>query len=215
MRRARINPQFVTYSEKDSVPLHDVRSQTIAIIGYGNQGQAQALCLRDSGVNVIVGNRNDNYRELAIRDGFTCFSIPAAVARASILFILTTDESQPSIWKEQILKHVAPGDTLVWASGYNVAFNLVEIPKGVDVIMIAPRMMGPAVRELFMIGSGAMAEIGVHQDASGHAKHTMLALCEAIGLLRGGCIASSMEGEATLDLFAEQVSIGKTARLDE
>jgi ketol-acid reductoisomerase len=185
--------------------LEPLRGKKIAVLGYGNQGQAQALNLRDSGIDVIVGNREDKYRDRAVADGFAPVSIREAAAAGDILLILTTDESQPLIWSEQIAPGVKPGKTLVWSSGYNVGYGLIQPPPDVDVIMVAPRMTGPHVRALFVQGSGALAQFAVHQDVSGHARVTVLALCKGIGLTRNGVFESSFREEAELDLFAEQV----------
>jgi ketol-acid reductoisomerase len=185
--------------------LQPLAGKTVAVLGYGNQGQAQALNLRDSGVRVIVGNRDDKYRERAIADGFEPLSIRAAADAGDILLILTTDESQPVIWPDQIGPGVRGGKTLVWSSGYNVGYGLIVPPPDVDVIMVAPRMTGPHVRALFVQGSGALAQFAVHQDVSGGARATTLALCKGIGLTRNGVFESSFREEAELDLFAEQV----------
>jgi ketol-acid reductoisomerase len=185
--------------------LQPLEGKTVAVLGYGNQGQAQALNLRDSGVRVIVGNREDKYRERAIADGFEPLSIRAAADAGDILLILTTDESQPVIWPDQIGPGVRAGKTLVWSSGYNVGYGLIVPPPDVDVIMVAPRMTGPHVRALFLQGSGALAQFAVHQDVSGGARATTLALCKGIGLTRNGVFESSFREEAELDLFAEQV----------
>ncbi|MDP6119264.1 MAG: ketol-acid reductoisomerase [Planctomycetota bacterium] len=191
---------------KDSdTSLEPLEGKTVAILGYGNQGRAQALNLRDSGVSVIVGNRDDDYRTQAIEDGFEKLEIGEAARQADVLLILTTDESQPSIWGEQIAPEVESGNTLCWASGYNVGYELIKPSADVDVVMVAPRMTGNMVRELFERGKGAMAQYAVHQDASGHAEQTALALCKGIGLTRGGVFVSSFREEAELDLFAEQV----------
>jgi ketol-acid reductoisomerase len=192
------------YKDEDAA-LAPLAGKTVAVLGYGNQGQAQALNLRDSGVTVIVGNRDDLYRERAIADGFTPMTILEAATAGDILLVLTTDESQPLIWAEQILPGLAPGKTLCWASGYNVGFDLITPPPDVDVIMIAPRMIGAVVRELYLQGSGALAQIAVQQDASRQAWDTLLALCKGMGLTRGGVFESSFREEAELDLFAEQV----------
>lgn len=185
--------------------LEPLAGKTVAVLGYGNQGQAQALNLRDSGVNVIVGNRDDKYRERAIADGFSPLSIRAAAEAGDILLILTTDESQPVIWPDEIAPGVKGGKTLVWSSGYNVGYGLIQPPAGVDVVMVAPRMIGPHVRALYVQGSGALAQFAVHQDVSGQARATALALCKGIGLTRNGVFESSFREEAELDLFAEQV----------
>ena len=185
--------------------LEPLAGKTVAVLGYGNQGQAQALNMRDSGVNVIVGNRDDVYRERAIADGFAPIPIVDAALAGDVLIVLTTDESQPLIWQDQIAPGVRAGKTLVWASGYNVGYDLIKLPADVDVVMVAPRMTGINVRNLYLKGSGALAQFAVQQDATGQARATTLALCKAIGLTRGGVFESSFREEAELDLFAEQV----------
>lgn len=192
------------YSDNDA-SLEPLQGKTAAILGYGNQGRAQALNLRDSGVTVIVGNREDSYREQAEADGFTPLPIVEAATQADYLFILTTDESQPLIWNEQIAPGLAAGNTLVWASGYNVGYGLITPPDDVDVVMVAPRMTGNMVRGLYEHGKGAMAQVAVHQDASGQAWERMMAVAKGIGATRGGVFESSFREEAELDLFAEQV----------
>ena len=185
--------------------LDPLTGKTVAVIGYGNQGQAQALNLRDSGIKVIVGNRDDEYRQSAIADGFEPLAISEAAEQGDVLLILTTDESQPLIWEDQILPGISPGNVLVWASGYNVGYGVIQPAADVDVVMAAPRMTGNMVRKLFEHGKGAVAQLAVHQDYSGQARDTALALCKGIGLTRGGVLESSFREEAELDLFAEQV----------
>ncbi len=192
------------YTEADA-SLEPLTGKTVAILGYGNQGRAQALNLRDSGVKVIVGNRADSYAEQAKTDGFEPMSILEAATTADFLFILTTDESQPLIWEDQIAPGLVAGNTLVWASGYNVGYNLITPPADVDVVMVAPRMIGNYVRILYKNGKGAMAQVAAHQDASGEAWARMMAVAKGIGATRGGVFESSFREEAELDLFAEQV----------
>lgn len=189
----------------DDASLEPLAGKTVAILGYGNQGRAQALNLRDSGATVLVGNREDSYGEQAQADGFEPHTIPDAAAAGDFLFILTTDESQPFIWDEQIAPGVAAGNTLVWASGYNVGYDLIKPRPDVDVVLVAPRMTGNMVRTLFTEGKGAMAQAAVHQDASGQARARMMAVAKGIGATRGGVIESSFREEAELDLFAEQI----------
>jgi len=179
--------------------------RTVSVLGYGNQGRAQALNLRDSGVKVLVGNRDDEYRRQAVADGFEPMEIPDAAAAGDFLLILTTDESQPAIWDDQIAPGVEAGNCLVWASGYNVGYDLIKLPPDADVVMVAPRMTGNMVRILYEQGKGAIAQFAVHQDATGRARERTLALCKGIGLTRGGVFESSFREEAELDLFAEQV----------
>ena len=192
------------YTDADA-SLEPLADKTVAILGYGNQGRAQALNLRDSGVEVIVGNRQDEYLDQAREDGFEPVTIPEAAAAGDFLFVLTTDESQPQIWPDQIAPGVAEGNTLVWASGYNVGYSLIEPPPEADVVLVAPRMTGNMVRELYENGKGAMSQVAVHQDASGQAWDRMMAVARGIGSTRGGVFESSFREEAELDLFAEQV----------
>ena len=189
----------------DDASLEPLAGRTAAILGYGNQGQAQALNLRDSGVKVLVGNRQDSYLGQAAADGFEPVTIPEAAAAGDYLLVLTTDESQPKIWEEQIAPGLEAGNTLVWASGYNVGYDLTTPPADVDVVMVAPRMTGNMVRQLFEHGKGAMAQVAVHQDASGEAWARMMAVARGIGATRVGVFESTFREEAELDLFAEQV----------
>lgn len=185
--------------------LSPLAGKTVAILGYGNQGRAQALNLRDSGIRVIVGNREDDYRGRAAADGFQPLSIREAAEQGDFLVVLTTDESQPVIWAEQIAPGIRADNTLVWASGYNVGYGVIPLLPDVDVVMVAPRMTGNMVRELYVKGTGALAQFAVHQDASGQARARTLALCKGMGLTRGGVFESTFREEAELDLFAEQV----------
>jgi ketol-acid reductoisomerase len=178
--------------------------QTVAIIGYGNQGRSQALNLRDSGVNVIVGNIRDASHETATADGFSVFDITDACTQADVVILLTPDEVMPEIFEKQVAPHLSAGNLVVFSSGYNIAFNRIAISENVDVALVAPRMIGVGVRETFVEGSGFPSFVGVHQDATGKAKARMLAIAKGIGSTRAGCIEMSMHDEATLDLFTEQ-----------
>ena len=192
------------YTDEDA-SLDPLAGKTVAILGYGNQGRAQALNLRDSGANVVVGNRQDEYFEQAKADGFQPTPIHEAAAAADYLLVLTTDESQPQIWDVQIAPGISAGNTLVWASGYNVGYELIQPPPDVDAVMIAPRMTGNMVRAHIEQGKGAIAQVAVHQDASGAAWDRMMALARGIGATRAGVFKSTFREEAELDLFAEQV----------
>ena len=203
------------YTDEDA-SLDALVGKRAAILGYGNQGRAQALNLRDNGVDVLVGNQRDSYFERAAEDGFEPMPIREAATAADFVFVLTTDESQPVIWESDIAPGLAPDNTLVWASGYNVSFDLITAPADVDVVMVAPRTTGSMVRELFEHGKGAMAQVAVHQDSSGNAWERMMAVAKGIGTTRGGVFESSFREEAELDLFAEQVVwSGLTAWLKE
>ena len=185
--------------------LEPLLGETVSILGYGNQGQAQALNLRDSGVHVLVGNRQDTYAQKAAEDGFEPIPISDAAKKGDYIFILTTDESQPVIWEQQIAPNLAAGNILVWSSGYNVGYGLIKPPEDIDVVMVAPRMTGNNVRALFEHNKGAMAQVAIQQDASGEAWKRMMAVAKGIGSTRGGVFESSFREEAELDLYAEQV----------
>jgi ketol-acid reductoisomerase len=181
-----------------------IDGQTVAVVGYGNQGRSQALNLRDSGVEVVIGNRRDGALEQAQRDGFRVLPIADACARADVAMMLIPDEAMPAVYTEQVAPALRAGDMLVFASGYNVAFGLIEPAAELDVALIAPRMIGVGVRETYQQGRGFPSFVGVHRDASGTALARMLALCKALGTARAGCIEMSMHDEASLDLFTEQ-----------
>jgi ketol-acid reductoisomerase len=193
----------VIYHDEDA-NLDAIRGETIAILGYGNQGRSQALNLRDSGFPVIVGNIDDAYRKNALADGFEVLSIAEASKRAGILFLLTADEIMPEVYEKDVAPHLAPGKLLDFAHGYNIAFGLIVPPETIDVVFIAPRMIGAGVRDSYLSGEGFPSFVGVHQDATGKAKQRMLALARAVGSTRAGCLEMTMNDEATLDLFTEQ-----------
>jgi len=191
------------YHDEDAT-LELLAGMTLAIVGYGNQGRSQALNLRDSGQKVLVGNVDDAYRKNALADGFEPIPIRDAAARADAIFLLVPDEVMPEVYARDVAPGLRRGKTLVFAHGYNVAFGLIEPPADVDVVMIAPRMIGAGVRDTYVSGAGFPSFVGVHRDASGQARPRMLALAKALGSLRAGCIEMSFGDEAALDLFTEQ-----------
>jgi ketol-acid reductoisomerase len=189
---------------RDSADPAALADQCIAVIGYGNQGRAQALNLRDSGVAVLIGNREDTYRERAQADGFQVDDIGSAAAQADIVLLLLPDEDLPAVYLSEIAPVLRPGAALVYASGYNIAFELVPVHPQVDQLLIAPRMIGVGVRERYLSGEGFYCLVGVHQDASGQAWKRLLALTLAISGLHKPAIEVSFKQEAVLDLFNEQ-----------
>lgn len=195
---------MVTLFYDEDASLVPLAKKTVAILGYGNQGRSQALNLRDSGVAVIVGNVEDDYARQARDDGFSPLSISDAAARGDVLLYLIPDEIQPEVYESSIAAHLDPGDVLCFAHGYNIAFGHIRPPAGVDVVMVAPRMIGAGVRDKFLSGEGFPSFVGVHQDGSGEAKARMLAIARGIGSTRAGCLEMSFLDEATLDLFTEQ-----------
>src|SRR5436190_7613161 len=192
------------YYDKDA-DLSILQTKRLAFIGYGNQGAAQAQNLRDSGVSeILIGNRDDAYKDAAIADGFQVVSIVDAAAWGDVVFLLIPDEVQPQVFREQIAPFLKTGASLVVASGYNVAFQLFDLPDTIDVIMVAPRMIGAGVRERCLSGEPYPCFISVEHDGSGNAFKLALSIARGIGATRGGAILSSAREEAALDLFSEQ-----------
>lgn len=190
----------------DDADLEYLEGKTVAIVGYGNQGRAQALNLRDSGISVVIGSVQDEGAESAEQDGFTVLSIPEATEKADALALLIPDEAQPRVYEEQIAGRLRPGQVLDFAHGYNIHYGLIHPPWEVDVIMVAPRMIGVNVRRSFEKGRGAPAYIAVAQDASGHARDMALAWAKGIGATRAGVLETTFTQETELDLFSEQAT---------
>jgi ketol-acid reductoisomerase len=161
--------------------------------------------MRDSGLKVVVGNVEDASWKQAEEDGFEAMEISEAAERADILFILLPDEVTPGIFDRDIRPHLKEKDVVVFASGYNIYYGYLKVPALVDLVLVAPRMIGKAVRDLYVEGRGSPTLIGVGQDASGKAKQIVLALAKAIGATRAGAIESSFEEETKTDLLGEQL----------
>jgi len=192
-----------TYYDKDA-SLDILKGKTIGVIGYGNQGRAQALNLRDSGLEVIIGVRADETRQQAIEDGFQAFPIKEAAAKSQVVLLLIPDEIMPEVFKSEVLPGLSEGDAVCFASGYNVAFKFIEPPPGIDFIMVAPRMIGDGVRQCYVDGTGFPSFIAVEQDASGNALAVTLAIARGIGTTKKGAMELTFAQEAELDLFTEQ-----------
>ena len=205
LRRKGERPETRMFFDDDA-DLSLVTGKCIAVIGYGNQGRSQALNMRDQGLHVIVGESNEATIAQARGDGFDVYDAANAAARADIIFFLTPDEVQPEIYQRAILPHLKPGKILDFASGFNICFGFITPAPGVDVIMIAPRMIGKGVRDTFLAGMGFPSLIGIAQDASGRALDYTLALCKGIGSTKMGVVMSSFEEEAVLDIFDEHSS---------
>ncbi len=184
--------------------LEILRNKTLGFIGYGNQGRAQALNLRDSGLNVMVGTLRDESGGQAEKDGFAVRSLAEVVERADAIALLIPDEVQRDVYNDVLKPRLHAGQTLDFAHGYNIHFGLIKPPADVDVIMVAPRMIGAEVRESFVAGRGSPAFIAVAQDATGHALETALAWARGIGATRAGAFKTNFAEETELDLFQEQ-----------
>ncbi len=193
------------YYEQDA-DLSLLKGKTVAIIGYGSQGHAHAQNLKDSGVNVIVGQRpgGKNY-ELAKEHGFEPMSAAEAAEKADCIMILIPDQHQAALYKNDIAPHLKPGKTLFFAHGFNIHYCQIEPPKDVDVVMVAPKGPGHLVRRVFTEGAGVPCLVAIHQDASGKALDTALAYAKGIGGTRSGVIETTFAEETETDLFGEQV----------
>ena len=177
----------------------------VAIVGYGSQGHAHALNLRDSGVDVVVGLREDSSSRAAVQKvGLRVSTVDEAADQSQIIMILTPDTGQARLYCDHIQRHLGPGKTLMFAHGFNIRFEQIVPPAGVDVSMVAPKAPGHRVREVFQQGGGVPALVAVHQDASGHALDDALAYAKALGSTRAGVLETTFEEETETDLFGEQ-----------
>ena len=182
-----------------------VRDRKVAVLGYGSQGHAHALNLRDSGVEVCVGlPAASTSRAKAQAEGLAVLEPAAACAWATLIMVLVPDTAQASLYREAIRPHLTAGKTLMFAHGFNVRFGTLDLPADIDVSMVAPKSPGHRVRELFQEGAGTPALVAVHQDASGHALQTALAYAKGIGVTRAGVIQTTFAEETETDLFGEQ-----------
>ena len=186
--------------------LNVLKGKTVAVIGFGSQGHAHALNLRDSGVNVIVGLYKGSKRwEHAEKDwGFTVMTTAEATKAADIIMILTPDEKQADIYKKDIEPNLTPGKAIAFAHGFNIHFKQIIPPKDVDVFMIAPKAPGHTVRSEFQEGKGTPALVAVYQDATGHCLETALAYGAGLGAARAALMETTFKIETETDLFGEQ-----------
>ncbi len=193
------------YYEADADP-SIIRGRKVAIIGYGSQGHAHALNLKESGVDVCVGLRDgSSSKQKAENAGLTVRSLDDASEWADVIMILAPDTEQKAIFDNHIAAHLQPGDAIAFAHGFNVRFGRIAAPVGVDCIMIAPKGPGHLVRRTYTEGGGVPALIAVEQDATGNAKAIALSYAEAIGGARAGVIETTFPEETETDLFGEQV----------
>jgi ketol-acid reductoisomerase len=182
-----------------------LKGKTVAILGYGSQGHAHSLNLKDSGVDVVVGLRPDSPSvEKAQSSGLQVTDVADAASRGDVVMVLLPDEKHGQVWHEHIRDGIAPGKTLLFGHGFSVHYGEVEPPPEVDVALVAPKGPGHLVRRQFLEGSGVPGLVAVHQNASGNALELTLAYAKGIGCTRGGVIETTFKDETETDLFGEQ-----------
>jgi ketol-acid reductoisomerase len=185
--------------------LNVLRGKTVAVIGYGSQGHAQAQNLRDSGVEVVIGQRpgSANY-DKAVEDGFSPISAREAAEAADVVQILTPDHAQAQLYNQDVAPSMKAGKTLLFSHGFNIHYGQIMPPAEVDVVMVAPKGPGHLVRSEYVRGAGVPALFAIHQDATGHAQQTALAYARGIGASRAGVLETTFKEETETDLFGEQ-----------
>jgi ketol-acid reductoisomerase len=189
----------------DSADLSLIQGKKVAIIGYGSQGHAHALNLRDSGVSVRVGLQpGSGSLAKAQKDGLTVTTPAEAAEWADVIMILAPDTKQPKLYRDSILPHLTAGKTLMFAHGFNIRFGAIKPPANVDVSMIAPKAPGHRVREVFTEGGGTPALIAVEQDFTGNARAQALSYAKGLGCTRAGVLETTFTEETETDLFGEQ-----------
>ena len=198
-----INMANIYYEEDCNLSL--LKGKTVAIIGYGSQGHAHALNLKDSGVNVVVGlYEGSKSKAIAEKAGLKVYSVAEAAKMADVIMMLVPDEKQAKIYEESIKDNLCEGKTLAFAHGFNIHFLQIIPPENVDVIMIAPKGPGHTVRSEYLAGKGVPCLIAIHQDASGKAKDIGLAYAAGIGGARAAVLETTFRAETETDLFGEQ-----------
>jgi ketol-acid reductoisomerase len=190
--------------DKDA-DLSKLDGKTVAVIGYGSQGHAHALSLKDSGVDVVVGLREDSSSgQKAQADGLRVLSIADAASVGDVVMILLPDEKQAEVWEADIRDGIAPGNLLMFAHGFSVHFGQIDPGPEVDVGMVAPKSPGHLVRRQFVDGNGVPGLVAIHRDATGNARDLVLAYAKGIGCTRAGVIETTFKEETETDLFGEQ-----------
>src|SRR5437763_131169 len=189
----------------DDADLTLLDGKTVAIIGFGSQGHAHALNLKDSSVDVVVGLREGSQSVQAARDGgLTVLPVADAASRGDIVMILVPDELHRQVWEQEVRDGVAPGNLLLFGHGFSIHYGEVEPPAGVDVALVAPKGPGHLVRRQFLEGSGVPGLVAIQQDATGNALQLALAYARGIGCTRGGVIETTFKDESETDHFGEQ-----------
>ncbi|MEM2929425.1 MAG: ketol-acid reductoisomerase [Thermoproteota archaeon] len=189
----------------DEISFELIKNKTVAVIGYGSQGEAQAKNIRDSGVETIIGLRREgaSWRR-ASEDGFKVYEMGEAVKRSSVILMLIPDPAQPAVYRQHVEPNVSKGSTLVFAHAFNIHYRQIVPSPWLDVVLVAPKAPGPALRDAYVRGTGVPGLIAVHQDYTGNASRTVREVAKAVGLSRIGLIETSFKEEVETDLFGEQ-----------
>ena len=199
----------------DDASFSHLENKKIAVLGFGSQGHAHSLSLKDSGMNVVVGLRKDSKRwDLAVKAGIEVKTVPDAVKWADVIMILLPDQVQKEVYDKDIAPYVEAGNTLAFGHGFNIHYKQIIPPEDVNIMMIAPKSPGHLVRRTFLQGSGVPCLIAIHQDPSGNTKDFALAWAKGIGGTKAGVIETNFKDETETDLFGEQaVLCGGSAEL--
>ena len=184
--------------------LKALEGKTVSVIGYGSQGRGQSLCLRDSGIDVLIGARPGQSFDRAQEDGFEVVSADEAARRGSVIQILAQDHLQAEIYENQVKPNLSPGDALLFSHGFNIHYGFIKPESDIDVLMVAPKGPGPFVRRQYEEGRGVPALLAIHQDATGNARQIGLAYAKGLGATRAAVYETTFREETETDLFGEQ-----------
>ena len=195
----------LTIYRDDDASLEPLRGKTVSILGYGNQGRAHALNLRDSGIRVVVGQRAGKSADQARTDDFAPVSLAEAISVGDLVVLTLPDESAATLFAEHAKGTLRAGQTLGFVHGFNIRYGFIDPPDTVDVIMVAPKGPGSLLRSLYTEGKGLPSLLAIHQDVSGNAKQMALAWAKGIGATRAAVVETSFAAETETDLFGEQV----------
>jgi len=190
--------------DRQEVQMDALEGRTVSIIGYGNQGRAHALNLHDSGLAVVVGQRNGPSFDRAVADGLKVLSVSVAAQRSDLIILCLPDETAATVYAEHLAPNLKPGQTLGFVHGFNIRFGFIDPPPGVDVIMVAPKGPGSLLRSLYLEGKGLPVLLAVERNPSGSALATALAWAAGIGADRAAVVETSFATETETDLFGEQ-----------
>ncbi|SHO49669.1 ketol-acid reductoisomerase [Desulfopila aestuarii] len=208
--------EFEKIYRDEDVDMQILNGKVVAVIGYGSQGRAQSMNMRESGVQVIVGagdRKRHSSWDKATADGFEVYTIEEAVKKADIVHILLQDPAQPPVYYESIHQHLRAGQTLSFAHGFAVLYGTIRPPEDIDVVLFVPNGPGPVTRQKYKDGSGIWGCVSVDQDVSGNALETALAIAKAVGSTRVGAVAMTFQHETEGDNYEEQVLYGGTIHL--